>query len=414
MTVFYLACAALVALAAVFLLVPLAGRERPVDDDPEAANLAWYRLRREELAGEGDDALAEDAKLRLLEDTAGATPAATQAAPPPAARRFLAWLLLPVLLVFAVVVYYRLGAAPDVVIARQLQDLHSDMPPQELQALADAITARAAQRPDNLDYTVMLGQFAMQRQDYAAAARYYDTLAAAAPGDAGALAYAAQAHYLAAGRSLTDETRRRAQQALAINPHQRTALGLLGMASFEAGEYRDAMGYWERLLAVEPPGSDSYRMISGVIDTARERLGMPPREQAMAAAAGGPGATGPAPAAGPSAGVTVSVTAPADATLDPAATVFILARDGAGTSRMPIAVQRLRAADLPVTIRLDDSNSMAGQKISGFASVLVQVQVSPDGRPGAENASWLGQAGPLAPDLSEQPVSITLAPNAGS
>jgi cytochrome c-type biogenesis protein CcmH len=257
------------------------------------------------------------------------------------------------------------------------------------------IRARIEQRPENLEYTVLLGRFAMQEQDYASAVRYFDALVAAAPGDAAALAYAAQASYLAAGRQLDNPARLRAEQALAVDPHQRTALGLLGMASFEQGQYRAAVAYWERLLAVEPPGSPSHQMIASVIDTARGRL----------TGAGGP------QAAAASVGVTIEVSLPEGAAIDPAATVFVLARDGAGNSRMPIAVQRVSAGQLPLSVRLDDGNSMAGQKISSYEAVRVEVQVSPDGTPGAAKATWLGQAGPLTPGGSSAPVAIQLSPN---
>ena len=94
----------------------------------------------------------------------------------------------------------------------------------------------------------------------------------------------------------------------------------------------------------------------------------------------------------------------------PTDTVFVLARNAASDSRMPIAVQRLQAAQLPVTLRLDDNNSMAGQKLSATESVLVVVQVSPAGTPGEANATWLGQAGPLAPSMDLSPREILLQP----
>ena len=76
---------------------------------------------------------------------------------------------------------------------------------------------------------------------------------------------------------------------------------------------------------------------------------------------------------------------------------------------MPIAVQRFEAGELPLTLRLDDSNSMAGQKLSSFESVMVLVQISPDGRPGEAGASWLGQAGPLNPSSDTKPLLIELS-----
>ena len=272
---------------------------------------------------------------------------------------------------------------------------------------------RSAQRPDNLDYIALLGRYYMGREEYARAASTYASLAKEIPEDAYALASAAQAEYLAAGRQLSPEARLRAEQSLAIDPHQRTALGLLGMASFEQGKYRAAMAYWERLLAIETPGSEGARMITGVVEMARQRLveaGELPATVAAAAPvsqASTPGTPVPEQA---SAGVTVEVTLPEGAEVAATDTVFVLARNAASDSRMPIAVQRLQAGQLPVTLRLDDSNSMAGQKLSATESVVVVVQVSPNGTPGEANATWLGQGGPLAPGTDLPPVQIVLQP----
>jgi len=266
--------------------------------------------------------------------------------------------------------------------------------------LIAAIESRSSQRPDNLHYSALLGRFYMGQQDYQQASEIYRDLATAAPGDAQALAYAAQAEFLAAGRVLSDESRLLAEQALAVDPHQRTALGLLGMASFEQGQFRAAIEYWERLLVTEPAGSDSASMIASVIERARENLG-----EEGAASVSEPEALEP--------GVTVSVSMPDSAEYGMGDTVFVLARSPESGSRMPIAVQRLSAAQLPVTLRLSDSNSMAGQKISEAESVLVVVQVSPNGQPGEANATWLGEAGPVPPGTDSTPLEVQLSRNPG-
>ena len=399
MTTFILVCAGLVLVSGAFYLFPRA--RGGVDEDLESANLEWFRLRRQEIAELGDEALEADARLRLLEDAQQAAPAAT-----PLARQnrgFPAWVLLPVVAIASGALYYNLGAAPDVLITRQLESLGEASTEAEMQALMQAIEQRAGQRPENLGYTALLGRYYMGREEYARAAELYGGLAQQAPEDAQALALAAQAQYLAAGRTLNDSVRMRAEQALAIDPHQRTALGLLGMASYEQGQYRAAVAYWQRLLATEPPGSEGARMIAGVIESARQRLG----EDVATAAA-------PAPAAAATgAGVTVRVALPDQADASPSDTVFVLARNALSDSRMPIAVQRLQVAQLPVTLRLDDSNSMAGQKLSETESVLVIVQVSPEGRPGEASATWLGQAGPLSPSLEGEPLDILLQPRGG-
>ena len=414
MTLFILGCIGLVLLSGLFYLMP-GRRSGGADADLERANVEWYHLRQAELAREGADALRDDARLRLLEDEQQAR--AAQA--PAGSQSFPVWVLLPLVAVMATGLYYQLGAAPDVLISRQLQALDDNTSPQQIEALMDAVASRSAQRPDNLDYVALLGRHYMGRQDYAKAAQTYADLAREIPEDAYALAASAQAEYLATGRQLTGEARLRAEQALAIDPHQRTALGLLGMASFEQQQYRAAIEYWQRLLAVETPASDSARMINEVIDMARQRLvaagEVPPDgpgQVALADAhpAGGVAAPGAVAPGAPTAGVTVRVALPEGAGVAPTDTVFVLARNAASDSRMPIAVQRLQAAQLPVTLRLDDNNSMAGQKLSATESVLVVVQVSPAGTPGEANATWLGQAGPLAPSMDLSPREILLQP----
>jgi cytochrome c-type biogenesis protein CcmH len=402
LTTFILACAGLVLLSGLFFLFP--SRRRRAADDPAQANLQWYRLRQAELAASGDAALDQDARLRLLEDRQAQRDTDSGMSLPEGSR-FPGWLLLPLVGLAAAGLYYLLGAAPDVVIKQRLETLDATASPTEVYAVMAAIEQRSAQRPDNLHYRALLGRYYMGSEDYAEAATTYTALAEAAPGDAQALAYAAQARYLAAGRVLDDESQHLAERALAIDPHQRTALGLLGMVAFEQGQYRAAIQYWERLRATESPGSESDRMIAGVIDQARARLGDESGASEAAVEVAAVDAAG--------AGVTVRVSLPAGAAVDPDDTVFVLARNPDSGSRMPIAVQRLRAAQLPMTLRLDDRNSMAGQKLSASESVVVVVQVSPSGQPGEDNASWLGRAGPLQPSDSSEPLLIELSPRRG-
>ncbi|MFO7551407.1 MAG: cytochrome C biogenesis protein [Haliea sp.] len=393
MTTFLLACAGLVLLSGLFYLFPGWAMRRPLDDGAQA-NVDWYRLRRRELAEEGDTGLETDAQLRLLEDQQSPleTPQLDPRAP------FPVWVLLPLVAVMAGILYYQLGSVADVRIGSQLAELDENAGEDEMLALMAAIEKRSGQRPDNLHYLALLGRFYMGQGDFIMAAETYNRLALEAPEDAQALAYAAQARYLASGRTLDPESQARAEQALAINPHQRTALGLLGMAAFEREQFRAAIQYWERLLAMEAPGGEGAQMIAGVIAEARERLGEPEV------------ATAGEPEVQAGIGVSLRVAAPEGVALNPTDTVFVLARSAASDSRMPIAVQRLQASQLPAILRLDDSNSMAGQKLSEAGEVVVVVQVSPEGTPGEDNASWLGRAGPLQPSLSTEPLAITLEP----
>ncbi len=395
MITFILACAGLVLLSGLFYLLPSKVGALETGERKEL-NLQWYRLRQAELAREGNVDLVEDIKLRLLEDLPGATTA--EAPLNEGQKTFPRWILFPVVAIASSSLYYLLGSAPDVQITAQLKTIDEQTTPEQMQEIIQAIEVRSQQRPDNLHYRALLGRFYMERQDYRRAADTYSALALDAPGDDQTLAYAAQAEYLASNRELGEEAQMLAEQSLAINPRQRTALGLLGMASFEQGQYRAAIEYWERLIAMEPEGSEAAQMIAGIVQLARKKLGE-----------GGAQAVAQEQQVSVTAGVSVRVSLPANANVNADSAVFILARAANSDSRMPIAVQRLQASDLPITLRLDDSSSMAGQKLSETESIVVVVQVSPSGQPGAANATWVGNAGPLAPSLDIEPIEIVLS-----
>lgn len=396
MTMFILVCIGLLLLSGLFYLLPPRVRPAAITQRSDQ-NLAWYRLREHELAESGETELLQDVQLRLLEDV----PA--QSINSEFERgSFPSWVLLPLVAVASFALYYKLGAAPDVEISRQLKALDQKSSPEQMQTLMQALESRSRARPENLHYRSLLGRFYMNQNDFRRAAQTYSALAREAPDDQ-TLAYAAQAQYLADDRQLSDKAKMFAEQALSLNPHQRTALGLLGMASFEQGQYRAAISYWERLIAMESEGSESSVMIKGIIERAKLKLGDTGASVAEAIPV-------EQPAAVEGVGVSVRVSVPQGAQVGASSTVFILAKAANSNSRMPIAVTRLQGSDLPVVLRLDDRNSMAGQKLSEAESIVVVVQVSPDGRPGEANATWLGSAGPLAPSLDEQPLEIELRP----
>ncbi|MFT4825497.1 MAG: cytochrome c-type biogenesis protein CcmH [Halioglobus sp.] len=395
MTLFLLACVGLIVLSGLFYLLPRNSDKRAVGNNADA-NLDWYRLRQTELQPEELESLETDMALRLLEDD---RPEQAVTSSSELESSFPRWLLLPLIAIAAGSLYHYLGAAPDVIIQKQMHSISDSTDPEQLQDLFKAIEARSEQRPGNVHYMALLGRFYMDQEDYKQAAQLYSALADESPGDSQALAYAAQAEYLAQGRNLTQRAQLFAEQALAIDPGQKTALGLLGMVLFEQKQYRAAIEYWQRLVATEPAGSASAKMIEGVMAQARQRL----------AASGEPVVAAAQPGEVVTLGVTVNVRFPDDAQVNAQDTVFVLARAADATSRMPVAVVRLQASQLPMDVRLDDSKSMAGQKLSSLDAIAVVVQVSPEGRPGEDSATWLGSAGPLSPSLDTQAIVVKLA-----
>ena len=399
MTAFYAAMSLLTVLAIGLLLVPRWQQRRWQGE----SNLDWLALRQGELndvVGEDRQALSRDAELRILDESSGAE--SEQVLPNGgtfAGGRRGVLLLIAVVVIAPILLYFNLGAIEDVRIAEALEGMQ-DASPAEVQRLLSDIEERSAAKPGNVEYLSLLGEYYTAQNAHVRALEIYEQLLLEFPESAELLARAAQAEYLKGERQLTDRARRRAEAALAINPEQRSALGTLGMAAFEAGQYARALQYWEQLLAFEAPGTPGYQMLTTIIAEARTRGGLADAPAVLAIEA--------EPSL--SVGVTVAVAMPEGVTAQ--GTVFVIARPSGGAQRMPTAAVRRSASELPFAVRLDDTSSMAGQKISALSLIDVEVQLSETGQPGRANASWLANAANIEPteDAEIQLVLEVAAP----
>jgi len=171
------------------------------------------------------------------------------------------------------------------------------------------------------------------------------------------------------------------ESGLAIAPDNPRALFYSGLAAAQRGDTLLAADRWELLLALSPPEQ--------LQDILRQRVaewrGEPTPEQQ-------PPLTQPA-------GVVAVDIAIGDVTasaIDPAAVVFIIARDPAQPSP-PLAVKRRRAGDFPTVVTIADSDAMVpGRLPSAYEQLEIIVRVSASGQPMAQPGDWFGQ-GSLRP-----------------
>jgi len=149
-----------------------------------------------------------------------------------------------------------------------------------------------------------------------------------------------------------------AERKLALDPNNPKALALAGAVAFERKDYRTAVQYLERLERIEPADSPYAQEIRAGLAQARQLAGM----------ADGAGVSG-----------TVSLAPSLKSRVAPDDTVFVFARAVDGP-RMPLAVLRLRAKDLPARFTLDDSMAMSPQaRLSGVSRVVVGARISKSG-----------------------------------
>ncbi|MEE4279025.1 MAG: c-type cytochrome biogenesis protein CcmI [Halieaceae bacterium] len=401
---FFVAGAVLLFLIAAGLLLWRrdAGPRAADGDDP---NLAWYRTREAEL-DDGDETLVEEARLRLLEDGVSGEASAQQVERP---GRLPVAVMLALLFAVSALVYWQTGAIEDVLIYRELGEISPEDGEAARLALLERIQRRSDARPDNLQYHNLLGRLYLAGEDFPAASVAFERLVERAPQDPEALAMAAQARFLTSGRELDPQAQLYAERALAANPEQRTALGLLGMASFESGVYPAAIAYWERLRALEDRGSPGYEMLGEVIALARERSVGASDDAGDSVSTAVEAQAGEADDAAP--GISVALRLSDSAAADPGATIFVFARPE-GSGGMPVAVRRLQADDLPVTLRLTDRDAMAGQRLSEAGRVVVTAQLSANGQPGEANALFSGASSPVTAGGAESAVTIELGTGA--
>ncbi len=391
MTAFLIFAALLVAGAVLVVVPPLVRGRARATESRDTVNVAVYRdqlreldsdLRAGTLAADQAEKARAEIEARLLEDV-GEERAAALA---PARSRASAIAFGIAIPLCALVVYLGVGN-PRALDPQVGGGADHGITQQQLQSLAERLSARMKDNPEDAEGWVMLARSYAVLGRYPESAEAYARAAARIPANAQLLADYADALAMAQGRRLLGEPEKIVERALAADPNNIKALALAGTAAFDRKNYAGAVRHWERIQGLVPPGSEFSDSLQASITEARQLGG-------MRAAAG----KAQAPAAAPARVSGTATLAPALAgKVAPTDTVFIFARAVEGP-RIPLAVLRRQARDLPVSFVLDDSMAMSPQmKLSGQTRIVVGARVS-------KTANATPQAGDLQ-GLS-RPVSV--------
>lgn len=372
---FWIAAGLLLLLALAFLLLPVVrGHRAQAEEDRTALNVALYEERLAELdaqhaagtlSAEQLEAGRAEAARELLADTdVGDAPhrSSLGKAVPMAVA-----LLVPLL---GYGLYLHWGASDRLELARQLAEQ-----PKTLEEMTARLEEAVKVQPDSAEGWYFLGRTYMAQERPVDAVRAFEQAARLAQRPPEILGQWAQALYFAEGKRWSPQMQALTDEALAGDPTEITSLGLLGIAAFEERRFADAAGYWERLVAILPEGDPSRAAIVGGIAQARRQAGMPESAQPVARQVE----------------LKVSITLAPELTgkVQPDDSVFVFARAVSGPP-MPLAVERLRVADLPAQVALSDADAMMPQfKLSNFAEVQLIARVSRAGNP--TSGDWIGR-----------------------
>ena len=424
--IFWIFAVAMSLAAVAFVLVPgYLFRRHQVSGDRKAANLSIFEervadydamLANNEIDQGQYDTFILELKRNLLSDAAGDPAAGDPAAGDHKTGRlpFVFALLVPLL---AFIAYSDLGlswgAINDVALA---ESLRADSPHDQaaMGENVDKLAKRLKSQPDNHEGWYMLGRSFLNMGRYDEASAAFAHLLETFTEDHSLYAFYAEALYMADGRVVTPRVAAAIEDTLALNPHDITMLEIKALGFYQRGELREAIGLFQRALAAGAEG-ERVDLINRAIVRIQEDLGDAPMMAEDPAVSSAPSEApsnqtaqadqtkvatlatqDQSKAAVRTLKVLVEV---ADSVSMPANTpVFVFARAVAGPP-MPLAVQRMTRADLPMLVTLDESMAMMqGMGLANFDSVQVVARIS---------ASGIANAGPDDYQALSGPIDVT-------
>jgi cytochrome c-type biogenesis protein CcmH len=391
MTLFWLVGAALAAVVVFLLVRPLLKASGTEPISRRDANISIHRdqlreldadLRAGLLAQADYERARRELEARALEDSGAGAPERR----PPARGRAAAWAVGAGLPLLAAALYLVVGN-PGALLPQS--DPHA-ITVQQLDAMVERLATRLRDSPGDVEGWKLLGRSYSALGRFPESAEAYAKAAALDPRDAQLLADFADVLAMARGQRLEGEPEKLIARALELDPTNLKALALAGTAAYARKDYATAAAQWEKMLPLVPPDSEDARAIRANVQEARALAGM--KEEIKEARRTVKG--------------TVELAAKIKAQAAPDDTVFIFARAVEGPP-MPLAVQRVKVRELPVSFALDDSMAMApGMSLSAHPRVVVVARVSRSGSPAAQPGDLQGASAPIANDASGVAVVI--------
>ncbi|MFG6459761.1 c-type cytochrome biogenesis protein CcmI [Roseateles sp. BYS96W] len=377
------------AVALTLLLLALAGLLWPLLREPGHAPAdARQRLRelyRHKHAELDQEALSpaerqqalDELQLALLHDLDAAGPAPARCDGP--WHRHLPAALLSVALPVAALALYLHAGDPRAVaeLARAEPAMHESGGTQ-VETAVQKLAERLRTDPDDLQGWLVLARSQETMEHFDDAVQSFRQAIAAAErqqAPAGLLArlHADLADALAStqGGELGGPAQQAIAAALALQADQPKALALAGASALRRGDVGDARQHWQRLLGLLEPGSPLALRVEADLQRLAE-----------------PAPTAPTnPPAAAQLGARITVDAALAARLPPQATVFVVVRPAG--ERMPAAVLRLRASELPAEVAIDDRHAMSPERPpSRFERVTVQARISLSGQATRQPGDW--------------------------
>ena len=282
----------------------------------------------------------------------------------------------------SVLTYFSLGE-PDALIKAEIkQTPQAANESQNIDSVIADLAQRLKQNPDNAEDWIMLGRSFRYVKQYKLAANSFEK-AYALLGDRPDLMFQyAESLAMANGGKLAGKSTELIFKALDKEPENVTGLWLAGMAKAEMEEFSQAIRYWRKLETILPPESDSYKQVQKLISEVQAQNGRAKEVENTVAPTNTESAV--------SISVQVSLKDDLKTRVNPGDTVFVYAKALTGRP-MPLAIVRKQAADLPMSVTLNDAMAMMpAMKLSNFKQVKVMARISKSGTAMQQKGDFIG------------------------
>ncbi|EOB6642470.1 c-type cytochrome biogenesis protein CcmI [Vibrio fluvialis] len=403
MTLFWISTLILVAIACVFIVIPLI--QKKANNDTvlrDELNKAFYKDRLNELQEETAEGLVDnqqdliaDLKQSLLDDIP-ADKQATQQSQVSTLAVLVPSVLLVVLLSYGMyakfgnydkVEHWQQVSADLPLLTRKLmapQGQGVELTDQEMEDLTLSLRTRLYYQPEDSTGWLLLGRIAMANRDMQTAIGAMKHAYALEPQDGDIQLGYAQALMLSDDEMDQTQARSILQRLAKRDYVDLRVYSLLAFDAFERADYPSAIQYWGLMQKMIGPNDSRYEMLTRSIDSAKRKMGEGVVE-------------------GKSVSVTISL---ADNVVLPQNAVLIVSVHSADGAPMPIAAARYPLSNFPRTVVLDDNNSMMqGRKLSDLSTLMVRVRIDTDGNVSTKDGDWFGESQPV--NLGE-PVEVVI------
>jgi len=381
MTMFIFIVVLMIVFAVGLILMPMLGKTRLKNINPNEQNIAIAKERLNELDIEFEKGLLTDVLYQQQKDECQKSllshitenRAVSDQSYLSKVQIFLVLLLIPVL---AIPLYLSLGNtnAVDSVMGMGSSATHKTNSKISMNEALNKLERNLEKDPGNIKGWHMLGRSYMTMERYSEAADIYKKLHQIIGDEVSILLPYADALSMSRNGEISGAPFDLIKKALKLAPDNITALWLAGIGYSEEEQYQLAIDHWEKLLPLLKSDHASQNKIRALIAKAQQYL-----TQSVDATTEYQVKHDPVAGEGVSVKVTVSLSGSFKSKVNADDVVFIYAKATQGPP-MPLAAVRKRVADLPVTVILDDTMAMMPQmKLSSFDTVDIGARISKTG-----------------------------------